>query len=194
MKKTVVVLIVVLVVLLCGGATLYSLLKADVEPEVPITGTKTQAAEQAGGGGAQAEDASKAPDFKIYDEDGVQLTLADLEGKPSILNFWASWCGPCKSEMPLFDEMYQEFGSEVNFVMINLTDESETQETAMELIDKEGYGFPVYFDLDRTVQEAYQAYSIPVTYFLDEDGNIVAYANGTLNEDSFTKGLKMIIK
>jgi thiol-disulfide isomerase/thioredoxin len=69
-------------------------------------------------------DLVKAPDFSMTDKDGNTVTLSGLiaNGKPVVLNFWASWCPPCKVEMPEFDRVYQEFGGEVQFVMLNLAD------------------------------------------------------------------------
>lgn len=186
MQKRVVILIIVLLVVLCGGASLYNLLGDSISPGTSVT-------EEAGS--AEATEASRAPDFTVYDEAGNMLTLSDLEGKPAVLNFWASWCGPCKSEMADFNEKYLELGDEVQFVMINLTDGSrETQSGAMEFINEQGYEFPVYFDLDMTASENYQAYSIPMTYFIDAEGNAVAQATGAIDAETLQRGIDMIIE
>ncbi|MBP3544577.1 MAG: TlpA family protein disulfide reductase, partial [Lachnospiraceae bacterium] len=63
-----------------------------------------------------------APDFTVIDAEGNEVKLSDMRGKPVVVNFWASWCGPCKMEMPEFEEVYKELGDEVHFMMVNLTD------------------------------------------------------------------------
>lgn len=179
-------LIIALVILMVGGISLYSMLGDRVAPQTAVTDEH---------GSAEATDSQRAPDFTVYDADGKALMLADLEGKPAVINFWASWCGPCKSEMADFNEKYLEIGDKVQFVMINLTDGSrETQQTAMEFVNGEGYVFPVYFDLDMTASMNYQAYSIPLTYFIDADGNAVAQANGAIDEETLQKGIDMVMK
>ena len=81
-----------------------------------------------------------APDFIVYDSEGNEVALSDFLGQPVVLNFWASWCGPCKSEMPDFQEVYEEYGEEVQFLMVNLTDGSqETVESASDYIANNGY-------------------------------------------------------
>lgn len=102
----------------------------------------------------------------VEDKDGNTIRLSDFLGKPVIVNFWASWCGPCQSEMPDFDTFYTEYGDDIVFMMVNLTDGSrETKESAQKFIDENGYSFPVYFDTDLNGASTYGASSIPATYF-----------------------------
>lgn len=135
----------------------------------------------------------KAPDFTVYDSNGNAVKLSDYFGKPIVLNFWASWCPPCKMEMPDFNEMYKEKGTEYQFIMVNLTDNSrETVETAKAFIESTGYEFPVFFDKDVDAAYKYNTYSIPVTYFIDKDGNMAAYAQGAIDKETLLKGMDMI--
>ncbi|MGN0432574.1 MAG: TlpA family protein disulfide reductase [Lachnospiraceae bacterium] len=134
-----------------------------------------------------------APDFTVYTAAGDEVHLSDFLGQPVILNFWASWCGPCKREMPLFQQMYDAYGADIAFVVVNLTDGySETVETAQGYIGEQGYTFPVYFDTEQDAAYAYYVTSIPTTYFIDAQGNIVAYGQGSLSEESFEQGLSML--
>ena len=145
---------------------------------------------------ANSEDTSeqsKAPDFTVFDEDGNEVTLSDYFGKPIVVNFWASWCGPCKSEMPEFDKMYQKYGEEITFLMVNMTDGSrETEEIAKKYIEEEGFSFPIYYDLEMEAAYTYNVYSLPTTYFIGEDGVIVAQAKSALDEETLQKGIDMI--
>ena len=136
---------------------------------------------------------TQAPDFTVLDKEGNQVKLSDFKGKPVVLNFWASWCGPCKMEMPDFDEVYKEYGEDIHFVMVNLTDGMrETKEGAESFIDGEGYTFPIYFDTESEAAMAYGAYSIPVTYFIDAEGNLVAQGMGALDRATLQQGIDMI--
>lgn len=134
-----------------------------------------------------------APDFTVYDIDGNAVKLSDFVGKPTVLNFWASWCGPCKSEMPHFDEAYKEIGNEINFIMVNLTDgDRETVEKASSYIKSQNYSLPMYYDTNTNAANIYQVYSIPTTYFIDASGNLVAQATGAIDKGTLFKGINMI--
>lgn len=136
-----------------------------------------------------------APDFTVYDADGKAYMLSDFRGKPVVLNYWASWCEPCKSEMPDFDEAYAKYGQDIHFLMVNLTDGSrETVETAGSFIASSGYSFPVYYDTDLDAAEVYGVNSVPVTYFIDRNGYLVAYGSGALSAATLEKGIGMILE
>ena len=134
----------------------------------------------------------KAPDFTVFDNEGNPVKLSDYLGKPVVLNFWASWCGPCQHEMPAFQQKYLELGSEVQFLMVNLTGGRETVDSASSFISKNGYTFPVFFDTSYSASNAFSVYSIPATYFIDAEGYIVANAVGAINEDVIGRGIDMI--
>lgn len=134
-----------------------------------------------------------APDFTVYDLEGNQVHLSDFIGKPIILNFWASWCGPCKMEMPDFNAAYMNYEDKIEFLMINMTDGSrETLETASSFIEEAGYTFPVYFDTDYDAAITYSASSLPTTYFIDSEGTLIAHAKGAIDADTLQKGIDMI--
>ncbi len=191
MNKKSLLLLVVLVVLIAGAAVLYNGLADQVEMEALATG-ETVAAEVPG---ETAEvNANLAPDFTVYDLEGNAHTLSEYRGKPVVLNFWASWCGPCKSEMPDFQEKYNEFGEEIQFLMVNLTDGSqETVESAQGFVDGQGYTFPVYFDTDYSGAMAYAVNAVPATYFIDEAGNLVAYGKSALTGETLQRGIDMLL-
>ena len=134
-----------------------------------------------------------APDFTVYDADGNPIHLSDFIGKPIILNFWASWCGPCKSEMPDFDQAFSQYGENIHFVMVNCTDGyRETIDTAQSFIKGQGYHFPVYFDTASEAAYTYGASSIPMTFFIDAEGCLVAYWPGALDGELLQVGIDLI--
>ncbi len=145
-------------------------------------------------GPQDSEDAVLAPDFAVLDASGGTLHLSDLRGTPVVLNFWASWCPPCKAEMPDFEEMYKLYGDRVEFLMVNLTDgQRETMDLAKAHVADNGYTFPVYFDTASLAAEAYRISSIPTTYFISADGTIVSGASGMLDAASLEEGICSIL-
>ena len=180
-----VLLVLIFAALLLGAKRLYDTLGAQVQTESLVT----QASDEDARPVRQA-----APDFTVYDGEGNAHKLSDYQGKPVVLNFWASWCGPCKMEMPDFDEKYGEYGDQVHFLMVNLTDGSkETVETASAFISEQGYSFPVLFDTDRSGAIAYGVSAVPVTYFIDAEGYFVTYQPGMLSAEALQKGIDLLI-
>lgn len=143
--------------------------------------------------GQNPEEKLEAMDFTVYDADGNEVHLFDFIGKPIVLNFWASWCGPCRSEMPEFNAASQELEGEVQFLMINATDGSrETVKKAKTFVEENGYTFPVYYDTEMEAGTIYSAYALPTTYFIDAEGYVVAKASGAIDAELLQKGLDMI--
>ncbi|MBQ8834152.1 MAG: TlpA family protein disulfide reductase [Oscillospiraceae bacterium] len=182
-----VLLVLVFVALMLGAYMLYSNLSDQVQPD-------TLATQPAAADPTETTADYSALDFTVYDIDGNPYKLSDFEGKPVILNFWASWCGPCKSEMPDFEEKYQEYGDTIQFLMVNLTDNSqETVETASKFIAGQGYTFPVFYDTDISAAMAYGIYSIPVTYFIDANGDLITYGQGAMSASVLQRGIDMLL-
>lgn len=133
-----------------------------------------------------------APDFTVYNEKGEEVKLSDFLGKPVVLNFWASWCPPCKAEMPDFDKKYGELGDKVQFLMVNITSGDDFN-TAKNYIAQQGYGFPVFYDLTGEAAYRYDVQSIPVTYFIGADGQIVVYIPQMATAQQLQTGIDMIL-
>lgn len=123
-----------------------------------------------------------APDFTVLDREGHAVKLSDLRGKPVVLNFWATWCGYCLTELPAFEDAYREHGDEVAFMMIDATDAvRETEEVVERFLAQHGYTFPVYYDTTAEASRAYSAYSIPLTVFIDRNGQVVYTRPGAMS-------------
>ena len=204
-RKTLLLLVLAFAIVLAGAYLLYDRLGSQYAPDqlavestpVPADTAESTAERTDAQPGAQqtAEDAeaqrTAAPDFTAYDADGNAVQLSDYFGKPLVLNFWASWCGPCKSEMPAFQQAYEQEDG-VQFLLVNMTGGRETQADAEALLAQEGYTFPVLFDLDLDAAMTYGVTALPTTYFLDAEGNLVAWAQGAINEQTLQQGLDMI--
>lgn len=189
-KKKILIIAVVFVLLLAGAFLLYNKLSGSVSPDQLAAEDEAQNQDEESDG-QQAK--VKAPDFVVYDKDGNKVGLSDYLGKPVVLNFWASWCGPCASEMPDFEEAYKERGDKIQFLMINLTDGyQETMESATEYIQEQEFTFPVFYDTESNAANTYATYSIPMTFFIDSEGYMVARATGALDSATLKKGLDMI--
>lgn len=122
----------------------------------------------------QADNLQKASDFTVSNKAGNKVNLTDNFGKPVIVNFWATWCGPCKSEMPGFEKVYEKYKDDISFMMVNMTDgQRDTVDRVNEFIKQNGYTFPVYYDNEYSAARAYSVKSIPTTLFINEKGEIV---------------------
>lgn len=191
-KRTIILLSVIFILVLMAAYLLYQLLITTTEADNFTAQETSETAKMAQE--STQESLELAPDFTVTDKDGNLVNLSDFRGKPVVVNFWASWCSPCKSEMPEFQELYEEYGEEIHFLMVNLTDGSrETVETASDFIASAGYTFPVYFDTENSnAATTYGTYSIPVTYFFDAEGHAIAQGTGAMDRDTLQKGIDMI--
>lgn len=146
-----------------------------------------------GSSGSQNTEAVAAPDFPIEDAAGNVIQFRSLLGKPTVLNFWASTCGPCQREMPDFQRAFESEGESVQFVMVNISDfNGESVARAKSFIQQNGYTFPVYFSTDDQASIEYGLSSIPRTFFIDASGNVIATAAGMLDAETLQRGLSMI--
>ena len=150
-------------------------LKAEAETAAETTSeTELETAAETASETEAKKDLYPAPDFTVYNAENKSVRLSELKGKPVIINFWASWCPPCKGEMPDFEDAYKE--------------------SASEYIKSQGYTFPIYYDTDISAAMAYGTSSIPASYFIDTDGNLAAYAVGMIDRTALETGIGMILK
>lgn len=166
-------------------------------PSEPSVGTSEKtdapsepAVETEANGETEAEELF-APDFTLTDQNGVEHTLSDYLGKKIILNFWASWCGPCKAELPLLQEYYLEQGAnEEDLILLGVANPSDDalsremdEDGLKEFIEDNGLGYPTLMDHTGVVFGSYAVSALPTTFFIDTDGSVVGYFPGALNEE-----------
>ncbi|WP_442600271.1 peroxiredoxin family protein [Neobacillus sp. D3-1R] len=131
----------------------------------------------------------KAPDFELKTLDGKTVKLSELRGKKVILNFWATWCPPCKAEMPEMQKFHEEVGDEVIILAVNIDPQLDVQK----FVDDMGITFTIPLDDEDLVNADYQVVSIPTTYFIDTKGVIQGKHVGAMTYDNmknYTSKLK----
>ena len=119
-----------------------------------------------------------APDFTLYSPSGEKVTLSSFHGKPIVVNFWATWCPPCRGETPYFVTASQQWQGEVTIVGVDVR---ETPDLALPFMAEFGIKYTIALDVDGEVAAAYHIVSFPTTYFVDSQGMIVQIDNGPLS-------------
>jgi len=119
----------------------------------------------------------KAPDFSLNDLNGKEVEIKQFKGKIIFLNFWATWCGPCKEEMPGLEALRQQF-KEKNFVLLTISVDYEGIKPVQEFINKHRYTFPVLLDPKCETLDLFEVKGIPTTFLIDKKGRMVGKAIG----------------
>lgn len=165
--------------------------KEDVPEDTKEDGTESEKTETSEDPGAKRQEAI---DVTFYDSEGEAVKLSDYYGKPVVMNFWATWCGYCKEEMPDFQEVYEEYKDKVEFLFINSTDGSrETREKAETYLQEQGYTIPAFYDEDLDAVYTYSVNSLPTTMLLDKQGRVAAYAPGLVGKEALANALDALL-
>jgi len=139
-----------------------------------------------------AQVGERAPDFQLSNLEGQPISLSDFRGNPILLNFWATWCGPCRQEMPLIQGIFEEQTNENLVILaVNIGENSAAVKNFMQ---SGNYSFPVLLDTDQDVALEYNVRAIPTTFFIDKDGIIQVIKMGAFsNMIEIKKDLSKII-
>lgn len=131
-----------------------------------------------------------APDFTAPLADGSEFTLSDHRGKVVLLNFWATWCGPCVREMPAFEKLKEDYGEEVAILAVNCM---ESADTVAAFIEENGYTFPIAIDEEGVVSVKYPTQGIPYTLVIDGEGIVQNIYMGAVDAETQYKEYKSAI-
>jgi peroxiredoxin len=141
-------------------------------------------------------------DFTLQDQNGNTWTLSDLKGKIVLLNFWATWCGPCVGEMPEFQKLYDRFGTDGPVIVLSVAsttleglDAQASKDQAYAFVNSQKYSYPILFDTDGTVWGKYIQSYVPVNYILDTQGNLrLLFAGAFSSETELYSALEAVRK
>lgn len=131
------------------------------------------------------------PSFSLAGLDGKEYSTDEVN-KPLVINFWASWCGPCKLEAPELVKLYQKYNKDIEIYAVNLT-ASDSVEGAKNFADEYGFQFPVLLDTDNVVSDKYNIIAIPTTYFINSEGIIVDQIAGYAGKTAFEEKFKNLL-
>ncbi len=181
--------------LILGGGLLIGLaIGAIVFIGLPTVGSAGSAATNVGVGTPAPAPivGSPAPDFTLKNINDKSITLSDLKGKPVLINFWATWCGPCRVEMPAIEAAYQAHKNE-GFTVLAV-DADEPKADVVDFANSLNLTFEFLLDPGLTVNDLYRIRAYPSSFFIGRDGVVAAYQIGTLTESQLADNLDKILK
>lgn len=115
---------------------------------------------------------NKAADFELLNLNGQSVNLSDFAGKKVILNFWATWCPPCRAEMPHMEKFYKDHGEDVEILAVNLTNTEKKESDVRTFVEDFGLSFTIVLDTEGNVTDLYKVFAYPTTYIIDTQGII----------------------
>ncbi|SIS37356.1 TlpA family protein disulfide reductase [Salimicrobium flavidum] len=134
----------------------------------------------------------QAPNIPLQTLQGKKTNVDHYKGKPVILNIWATWCPPCKEEMPGVQRFHEKYGEDVTVLAVNATSTEEDPSNVSRYIQKEGFTFETLLDKEDQLSEKYQTFTIPATYFINSDGTIHSRKFGPMTYEFMTDKMKKL--
>ena len=174
--------------------SIYRYLTGKYDKDLSGTSTSESASQSSSSSATESDATIMAPDFEIFDADGKSVKLSDFKGKPVVVNFWATWCGWCVKEMPYYEDAIKEYGDDIQFLMINQTTDGETQEAAEKFMTDNNFTFDILFDNDLDASIKFGARSLPMSFFINENGELVETHPGYIEEDVLQEKLQNLLK
>ncbi|RIW32066.1 thiol-disulfide oxidoreductase ResA [Bacillus salacetis] len=172
-KKRLIMRTMILFVLLCAvGYTLYANLFQKEQNQRVVVG-------------------DAAPDFALSTLNGDDFQLSDHEGKAVLVNFWGSWCGPCKKEMPAIQDAYEHYKDE-NFEVVTINIR-ESEFTVNKFFENNGLSIPVVMDKDGEVYDRYGIHNLPASFFITQDGTVKRMVQGEMNRQDIDQWIEEVL-
>jgi len=162
-----------------------------IESIPPFSAAESGVAEAGSGGVVVLEPGVDAPDFSLETLDGGSLDRADLAGKPLLINFWATWCAPCRLEMPELEAISRDY-ADTGLVVLGVNQEESAQQV-QPFADELGLSFPIVMDSDGAMSDAYGAFLLPMSIFVNSEGQVTAVHRGILTRDLADEYLRATI-
>jgi len=167
-------------------------------PTDEVSGGTENTGEATGGNtgipGVASTATQAAPDFTMTDINGTPVALSSFKGLPTIMNFWASWCAPCRDELDAFQKMYDTYGTRVNFVMLNVGGQGDTVASVQKFCKDHGYTFPLYFDESGDGTTLFGVTGVPETVFLNAQGLSYGKIVGGMPQSMLAQGMQLLTK
>lgn len=181
MKKTIVLLVVVILVAIMVSSYIKQQIETNRALDSNVLGEEVDLATVEG-----LKQGQLAPDFTLRNLQGEKVTLSSLQGKNVVLNFWATWCVPCKAEMPDFQQYYKKYAKKQNveIVAVNMTFSNDSPKKVQHFIETFDLTFPILLEPEQGASAQYEIITIPSTFIIDAEGKIQHYIKGPMNVDN----------
>ncbi|MFS0688686.1 TlpA disulfide reductase family protein [Sporosarcina sp. 179-K 8C2 HS] len=190
MKRTVVGLLMIALI----GWVLYDFIEKKVsEPDsgrTPVISTNTETADSEALDSVGVSRGQIAPDFELQTLDGETTRLSDYRGQRVFINFWATWCPPCRAEMPDIQKISED--GDVVVLAVNLAYTERNQNDAAKFIEELGLTFPIPLEEDGKLAEQYRVFAYPTSYLIDSEGRVQFVAMGAMNYDMMRRELNKL--
>lgn len=185
-KKSAIIAVVVLVVVVALALVAYGALRTSQPTASSESASQYAVSEKSSNASAEDDaDAQRALALEVVTFDGQDTTLGQVsDGKPIVVNMWATWCPYCVAEMQDYQALYDKYGDDVRFVMLNACDSSREVSLAREYIAENGFTFPVYYDADHQVMSEFGVRAYPTTIILSDTGRVLMNRPGQITYDS----------